>query len=87
MRLAPRSDEGLEWAESRKCEICHKPIPAERLELYPNATRCAACESCSEESHGAAEYCRICGGIMVIKMARGSGISRYKMVCRDCGGS
>jgi DnaK suppressor protein len=30
------------------CERCHKPIPAERLELFPTAIHCVSCKSALE---------------------------------------
>lgn len=31
------------------CSICGQPIPAERLERYPNVTRCVPCQSIVEK--------------------------------------
>ncbi|MBC7289576.1 MAG: TraR/DksA C4-type zinc finger protein [Armatimonadetes bacterium] len=33
----------IERGEYGVCEVCHKPIPAARLDLIPWATRCAKC--------------------------------------------
>jgi len=32
------------------CEACTKPIPAERLEVFPDATTCVACKQKAERS-------------------------------------
>lgn len=32
------------------CESCAKPIPAERLELFPSATTCVACKQRAERT-------------------------------------
>lgn len=34
------------------CEGCHKPIPAERLIVFPSATTCVACKSIRERRAG-----------------------------------
>jgi DnaK suppressor protein len=31
------------------CADCHNPISEKRLQLYPNATRCLACQELAEE--------------------------------------
>jgi DnaK suppressor protein len=34
------------------CEGCHKPIPVERLTIFPSATTCVACKSNRERRAG-----------------------------------
>ena len=72
-----------EWPEARCCEVCNRPIPAERLEAIPNATRCAACQSGIERGTAPAEveYCRRCGSPMTLRQTRSAGITRYVMAC------
>jgi predicted RNA-binding Zn-ribbon protein involved in translation (DUF1610 family) len=75
------------WGEARKCESCGAPIPPERLEVFPGARLCVACQNREErgELTGPAEYCPRCGSIMELSQSRGSGITRYVMTCRVCG--
>jgi predicted RNA-binding Zn-ribbon protein involved in translation (DUF1610 family) len=75
------------WGEARKCESCGAPIPAERLEVFPDSRLCVACQNRAErgEPTGPAEYCPRCGSIMELSQSRGSGITRYVMTCRACG--
>src|SRR5687768_11995015 len=42
---APADDEPTDWPEARLCDSCGRPIPSERLEAIPTATRCAGCQS------------------------------------------
>ncbi len=91
MRLAPPAvpddevAEDDEWLEVRKCEICKQPIPSERLEVFPDARRCVACQSSGAEAvEEEFEYCRHCGAVMELRQTGGSGITRYRMVCSEC---
>jgi hypothetical protein len=73
-----------DWLTAVLCEICRQPISPERLEALPGATRCARCQQKSEagELHEAEpEYCPQCGALVEIRMSRGPGITRYKLVC------
>jgi DNA-directed RNA polymerase subunit M/transcription elongation factor TFIIS len=78
---------GEEWGESRACERCKAPIPAERIELFPDTRLCVACQQQSEKGidDAPAEYCPRCGSIMQLRRSRGAGIARYIMVCPACG--
>jgi len=79
-------DEG-DWPEARKCEVCKQVIPAERLEVFPKALRCAVCqESNAPGADDEVEYCGRCGAVMTMRQSA-SGITRYKMVCSECGRS
>lgn len=83
---AQTAEIGDDWPAARLCSVCGKAIPPERLELLPDATRCAACQQ-SHEAGGdleQPEYCPRCGAIMVLRQARGSGLARYEMVCGEC---
>jgi hypothetical protein len=83
MRLAPWDSGEDPWNDARVCEVCRQPIPRERLDLFPEVTRCAQCMHLPEGS--GEEYCRVCGGLMTLKQTRGGGITRYRMVCSECG--
>jgi hypothetical protein len=80
----PLDDE--EWGEGRKCESCGGCISPERLEAFPDARLCVACQGREDrgEPIGPAEYCPRCGSIMVLKQSRGSGTTRYVMTCPGC---
>ena len=87
--LEPPADEDeADWGDARRCESCHATIEPLRLEVFPDSTRCAACQAKEEQgeltSPEDVDYCSHCGGIMTVKM-QGSGVSRYSMVCSDCG--
>jgi hypothetical protein len=77
------ADDG--WNDGRKCIDCSQLIPPERLEVFPDAVRCAQCES---KQSGALEdqreFCPKCGEVLVIRQRRGSGISKYEMSCPRC---
>jgi DNA-directed RNA polymerase subunit M/transcription elongation factor TFIIS len=76
-----------DWAETRNCRACGKPIPAERLELFPQANMCAACQQQDDAktSDDDPQYCPKCGALMIVRQRRGSGITRYAIVCPECG--
>ena len=80
----PVDDEA--WGEARKCESCGAPIPAERLEIFPDTRLCVACQNRDERGDlaGTAEYCPHCGAVMMLKRAGGAGITRYIMTCPAC---
>ena len=74
------------WKTVQVCEQCRSRIPLERLELYPDAKRCAACESVAARSGAEGrEFCGRCGEILQLKLRRGGGIARYEQVCPHCG--
>ena len=87
--LAATADEQEEddeaWGMARKCAACSQPIPRERLEVFPNAELCVACQAKSDrgESEGAVEYCPRCGNAMTLKQVR-RGVTRYVMACPSC---
>ena len=74
------------WGMARRCAGCGRPIPPERLEVFPAATHCAACQS-SVDSPDADEpdYCARCGSIMTLRATRTGGVQRYAMTCPQCG--
>jgi len=77
-------DDWDDWGAGRACEVCGQPILSERLQVFPAASRCAACQQ-QEEAGGNVEleYCPRCGEVMTIR-ARASGASRYVMSCPKC---
>jgi hypothetical protein len=78
---AAESDD--EWEQVVVCEMCRQPIPAERLEFNPNATRCAQCQDAADRGHSFVEpeYCPKCGSLLELRVSRGGGVTRYKMWC------
>ena len=80
-------DDASDWEVGRACEVCRQPIAPERLEVFPDTRVCATCKD-AEETGQATEvpdYCPRCGAIMQLRPSRGAGISRYQMVCPECG--
>ena len=78
---AARDD--FDFQDSKSCEVCGQMIPAERLEIFPDVTRCAACQD--KPTANADDYCSHCGGIVQVRTHGGAGVSRYVAVCSDCG--
>jgi predicted RNA-binding Zn-ribbon protein involved in translation (DUF1610 family) len=84
--LDVRSAADDEWDDERTCERCGKTIPAERLELFPDATLCTACQV--REDAGETEdvdYCPRCGNVMHLRAQSGRGPTRYVLTCSQCG--
>jgi DNA-directed RNA polymerase subunit M/transcription elongation factor TFIIS len=81
----PEDADDEDWGMQRQCAICDQPIPAERLEIFPNAELCVACQAKSDrgESSGAVEYCPHCGSVMTVRQDR-RGVTRYVMACPQC---
>jgi hypothetical protein len=71
------------WPAERRCSICGLPIPPERLEAFPDAITCVACQRADEQGsvRNLGEYCPKCGAPLVVKPTRGAGITRYARVC------
>jgi predicted RNA-binding Zn-ribbon protein involved in translation (DUF1610 family) len=76
-----------EWGMARRCAECGKEIPAERLEVFPDATLCAECQRKDErgELGQAEEFCPRCGDAMVFRQSQSGGITRWLMRCPSCG--
>jgi DNA-directed RNA polymerase subunit M/transcription elongation factor TFIIS len=74
-----------EWGMARKCAVCQQPIPPERLEVFPGAELCVACQGKSDRGEGsdAPEYCPRCGNLMTLRQVR-RGLTRYVMACPSC---
>jgi len=81
--LRRRSDLDEDWPGGRPCSACEKLIPEERLELYPEATVCAACQEKLDRGDpvGDMDYCPRCGAPMQLRQSRSSGVTRYEMAC------
>ncbi len=77
-------DDFDDWGTGRLCDLCGQPLAPERLELYPQARRCSACEQV-EVDLAESQYCPRCGGPLTVKSGRGRGLARYRLTCRDCG--
>ena len=83
----PLDDEdGDDWGTGRLCEVCQRPIPRERLEVFPETLRCRDCQQSAErgEDSAAPQYCPRCGSIMELRLQRGDGLTRYVMYCPAC---
>ena len=87
----PWSDNDVEgddeaWGMARKCAQCRQPIARERLEAFPDARLCVACQSTDEcgEASGPDEYCPRCGNVMTLRQTRSAGITRYVLSCPKC---
>ncbi|HEX6962466.1 MAG TPA: TraR/DksA C4-type zinc finger protein [Lacipirellula sp.] len=79
---ADEADRG-EWEQVAVCEICREPIPPERLDFNPNATRCVACQDAADRGRSFVEpdYCPKCGSLLELRASRSGGITRYKLWC------
>ncbi len=75
-----------QWGGARRCELCQAPIPAERLEVFPDTRRCVKCQQSADrgEDVGAEQYCPRCGAIMKLSQRGGAGLAGYVMRCPDC---
>lgn len=75
-------DDG-DWQQAVICQICRQPIPPERLEVFPDATRCAKCQAVADRGAEPAppEFCPKCGALLEMRVSRGGGITRYKQFC------
>ena len=76
------SDRG-QWEQVVVCEVCREPIPPERLEIKPGATRCVKCQDAAERGQAFVEpeYCPKCGSLLELRVSRAGGITRYKLWC------
>jgi hypothetical protein len=75
----------FDLATRRACEVCGVWIPDERLELFPKATRCAACQNLPAVADDESGYCPRCGALVQVRPDRSGGISRYRATCAECG--
>ncbi len=79
--IGPPQEE--EWNDAVLCEVCRKPIPGERLAALSGVKRCIECQESLEQGRepGEPEFCPKCGSLLILKMSRGRGTTRYKMFC------
>lgn len=72
-----------DWQQAVLCQICIRPIPLERLEVFPHATRCVECQDASDRGVETTEpeFCPKCGALLELRVSRGSGVTRYKQFC------
>jgi hypothetical protein len=72
-------DDWDDWQTAVLCEVCREAIDPERLEFLPETKRCAACQGKAEAGtleDDEPEFCRKCGGLVELRVSRGSGITR-----------
>ncbi|QEG41780.1 TraR/DksA C4-type zinc finger protein [Roseimaritima ulvae] len=71
------------WGEARRCELCQKPIPPERLEIFPDVVRCAACQD-KPAAETEDDFCPRCGERLQVAV-RSRGLTQYRLRCPRCG--
>ncbi len=69
----------------RVCEICREVIPVERLEVFPMATRCAACQDKPTQPRDEEDFCPRCGEVLQLRLSNAAHVSRYRITCPACG--
>lgn len=80
--VAESDDE--DWQTAKLCEACRKPIPVERLEVFPDAKRCVGCQDRSEtgvDDVDEPEFCPRCGSLVELRVSRAGGLTRYRRFC------
>lgn len=72
-----------DWQQAVVCEVCRKPIPPERVEVFPDARRCVECQDVADRGAEPEEpeFCERCGSLVELRVSRGGGITRYKRFC------
>ncbi len=83
LSLEELDDDFDDWDAGRLCEICQQPLAPERLQLFPDARRCATCSTDVDTDEP--DFCPRCGACLSLKTSRGNGVARYQMRCPDCG--
>jgi predicted RNA-binding Zn-ribbon protein involved in translation (DUF1610 family) len=83
--VAEAPEQDVAWPEAPRCTMCGRPIPPERLEVFPDATTCVACQRADEQGRAPAaiEYCPKCGAPLIVRQTRGQGITRYTRACSN----
>jgi len=86
LSLEAASIDDEQWGDARRCEVCRKAIPVERLEALPNTKICVVCQE--NEDTGATDnqpdYCERCGEVLFQRATSRGGITRYEMRCPVC---
>ncbi len=83
LHAAIAEDDPELWGEARRCELCQKPIPAERLEVFPDIVRCAACQD-KPAAETEADFCPRCGDRLQVAVST-RGLAQYRLRCPHCG--
>jgi len=80
--VAADDDEG-DWQQAVVCEVCRKPIPSERVEIFPDARRCVGCQDVADrgEEPEEPEFCEKCGSLVELRVSNAGGMTRYKRFC------
>lgn len=83
MQVREASDPEANWPGPVPCAACGKPIDPERLEVFPNARFCAACQRAAEEGRPNQErdFCPRCGAPLEIRVVERGRKTRYVMRC------
>ncbi len=68
---------------NRLCEICNHPIPAERLEKYPEMTTCVPCQSLLEKPEKLRIEIARLNHDLLIKENQFSAVERLEIVSRE----
>lgn len=85
LQFEPWQDDFEDGPVGRPCEVCQQLIPAERLEIFLQTTRCVSCQSTNAQPVDASDFCPRCGNLLQTRARRGAGIARYESSCRACG--
>ncbi len=82
---AADDDDEADWPTARRCQSCGTVIPAERLEVFPDAVLCVQCQERVDNRvpQVTDEFCQRCGWPMVLRTSRGRGITRQVMACSN----
>ena len=69
---AEAEDSG-DWQQAIVCEVCHQPISPERIEVFPDAKRCVACQDAADQGDepDEPEFCPKCGALIELRVSRG----------------
>ncbi len=84
LEAATDEDDGL-WPDARTCDRCQVLLSPERLEIFPTARLCAACQAAQQTSPGEREFCPRCGDVLRLVTSRSRGLSQYVLACSGCG--
>jgi hypothetical protein len=78
----PDDDQG-DWQQAIVCQLCRQPIPPERVEVFPDAQRCAPCQDVADRGAEPEEpeFCEKCGSLVELRVSHAGGLARYKRFC------